>query len=74
MSRCRIQTVTRQIVVLGLLLTVTFSVTFSAPLDPDLELMALVPPSRPSGFQNFQEMQRYLMELNRFYNMMSRPR
>eukprot|EP00105_Crassostrea_gigas_P041908 XP_019926056.1 PREDICTED: uncharacterized protein LOC109619725 [Crassostrea gigas] len=69
-----IQTVTRQIVVLGLLLTVTFSVTFSAPLDPDLELMALVPPSRPSGFQNFQEMQRYLMELNRFYNMMSRPR
>nr|XP_022309209.1 pro-neuropeptide Y-like [Crassostrea virginica] len=61
-----------QLLVLGLLVVGVLSSPLA--VDPDLEMMALVPPSRPSGFQNFQEMQRYLMKLNRFYNMMSRPR
>ncbi|XP_062595337.1 pro-neuropeptide Y-like isoform X2 [Saccostrea cucullata] len=65
-----IKTVTRFAAVFLLLV----GVAYAAPLDTDLDLMALVPPSRPNSFQNFQEMQRYLMELNNFYHMMSRPR
>ncbi|XP_061193965.1 pro-neuropeptide Y-like [Saccostrea echinata] len=68
--RSMIKTVTRFAAVFLLFV----GVAYTAPLETDLELMALVPPSRPNSFQNFQEMQRYLMELNNFYHMMSRPR